>query len=444
MTEQRPTAYVRRPFWHDAFTLPAQPADQPLPKRVDICVVGAGYTGMIAALALARGGARVAVLDRHEPGWGASTRNGGIFHPGLKWGRNALIKHYGAELGDALFRGGIEAFFTGERFVTENAVDADYRRSGYGVLAWSARHLPALRDELDDYARAGLTAQVVEGPDLGHEIGTTYYPGALIVEESGMIHPAKYYASVLAAARAAGVIVLGGTPVSAVEREAADRVVVTDRGRVRAGAVLVATNGYTDGAVPWLQRRVMPIGSYIVATEPMSEQLARSISPRGRTFFDSKNFLYYWHVNAERRLIFGGRASFAPTSVDRTAAILTRALKLVHPQAAGLRIDYAWGGNVGFTFDRLPHLGEHEGIHFALGYCGSGLALGTSFGLKIAEKIGHASETAYEPSPFERIPFPGAPVVPFVYRGRPWFLPLAGEWFRLADRWARRGTQAPA
>jgi glycine/D-amino acid oxidase-like deaminating enzyme len=444
MTDQGPTGYLRRPYWHNAHAPAPGTARDPLPERVDVCVVGAGYTGTIAALTLARGGAKVAVLDRHAPGWGASTRNGGIFHPGLKWGRKSLVRKYGPELGESVFRAGIEAFFTAEQFVTDSAFECDYRRSGYGVLAWSDKHLPGLRAELDEYSTAGLRARVVEGPELQEEVGTTYYPGALIVEDSGMIHPAKYYGAVLAAARAAGVQVLGETPAQAVERDGADRVVVTERGRVRAGAVLIATNGYTDGVVPWLQRRVMPIGSYIVATEPMSEELAHSISPRGRTFFDSKNFLYYWHVNAERRLIFGGRASFAPTSVDRTAAILSRALKLVHPQAAGLKIEYAWGGNVGFTFDRLPHLGEHEGIHYALGYCGSGLALGTSFALKIAERIRRGAESAYEPSPFERIPFPAAPIVPFVYRGRPWFLPLAGEWFRLADRLARRGTQVPA
>ena len=444
MTDAPSTGYVRRPYWHEAYAPIADPTPQPLPQRVDVCVIGAGYTGTIAALTLARGGASVAVLDRHEPGWGASTRNGGIFHPGITWGRASLLRHHGRDLGDALFRAGIGAFFTAERFVIDNGFACDYRRSGYGVLAWSDLHLPELRDEVDDYVAAGLTARMVLGDELQEEVGTHYYPGALIAEEAGMIHPAKYYGAVLEAARAAGAQVFGGTPVTAVERDGADRVVVTERGRVRAGAVLVATNGYTDGAVPWLQRRVLPIGSYIVATEPMSQELADSISPRRRTFFDSKNFLYYWHVNAERRLIFGGRASFAPTSVDKTAAILSLALKRVHPQAAGLKIDYAWGGNVGFTFDRLPHLGEHDGIHYALGYCGSGLALGTSFGLKIAEKIGKGADTTYEPSPFERISFPGAPILPFVYRGRPWFLPFSGEWFRLADRWSRRGTRLPA
>ena len=216
---------------------------------------------------------------------------------------------------------------------------------------------------------------------------------------------------------------------------------VTSRGRIQARDVLIATNGYTGPLWPWLRTaRHAHRVSYIVATEPMSEELAASVSPRGRTFFDSKNFLYYWHVNAERRLIFGGRASFRPTSIDHTASILTRALARVHPQAAHLRIDYAWGGNVGFTFDRVPHLGEHDGIHYALGYCGSGLALGTAFGLQMARKLGRASDVAYEPSAFERIPFPGAPVVPAAYSGRPWFLPFVGEWYRGRDWLARRGV----
>ena len=167
--------------------------------------------------------------------------------------------------------------------------------------------------------------------------------------------------------------------------------VVTDRGPVRAGAVVIATNGYTDGAVPWLRQRVIPIGSYIVATEPMSEELADRSAPAAATFFDTKNFLYYWHVNTERRLIFGGRASFRRTSVERRPRHpSTRAGEGAPP--GGRPADRARvGRQVGFTFDRLPHLGEHDGIHYALGYCGSGLALGTTFGLTMAERLGRRS-----------------------------------------------------
>jgi glycine/D-amino acid oxidase-like deaminating enzyme len=443
MARPEQPSYQRVPYWHRAWAPSTEQPSQPLPESVDVCVVGAGYTGVIAALALARAGASVVVLDAHAPGWGASSRNGGIFHPGLKFGRASLERHFGPELGGRVFRAGLDAFFTAEHFVLENAFDCEYHRNGLGILAWSDRHFRDLQAERDELTDAGMTARLVDGDALHDDVGTDYYPGALVLEESGRIHPARYFAAVLDAAKAAGATVVGETRVQSIGREGSRRTVATARGTVRAKDVLIATNGYTDAAIPWLQQRVMPIGSYIVATEPMPDDVARSISPRGRAFFDSKNFLYYWHVNDDNRLIFGGRASFAPTSVDRTAAILRRALALVHPQAAPYGIEYAWGGKVGFTFDRLPHLGEHDGIHYALGYCGSGLALGTTFGLTIAERIGHGTDTARQPSPFEEIPFGAAPVVPWIYRGNPWFLPVAGEWFRFADRWSRRGTTLP-
>jgi glycine/D-amino acid oxidase-like deaminating enzyme len=423
--------------------MPAIPTfdGRPLPERADVVVIGGGYTGTVAALQLARGGASVSLLERNALGWGASTRNGGIFHPGLKWGRAALQRRYGAELGGQVFQAGVDAFFTAESFVTAEGFDCDYRRSGLAILAWSNGQMDGLELELQELRAAGLRGRVHRGAEVHTELGSDFYPGGISIEESGMIHPGKYFAGIATAAQAAGVDVHTGTPALHIEVDGTTRIVHTARGAIRAGAVLVATNGYTDGLVPWLAGRIMPIGSYIVATEPISEALASSISPRGRCFFDAKNFLYYWHVNADRRLIFGGRASFRSTSVDRTAAILGAALAQVHPQAAHLRIDHAWGGKVGFTFDRLPHLGEHAGIHYALGYCGSGLALGTTFGLRMARMVGRSTEVADEPLAFERASFPGAPLMPGAYRGRPWFLPVAGEWFRFEDWWRRRGTR---
>jgi glycine/D-amino acid oxidase-like deaminating enzyme len=432
--------WIRRPYWHATMPVIARHDDRPLPERADVTVIGGGYTGLTAALTLARGGARVTLLEAEGLGFGASSRNGGLLHPGLKWGRRALVGQHGPDLGGAIFQAGVDAPGRAAAFIADNGFPADLQQSGLAVLAWGRSHLGPLEEELEELQGAGLTGRFLRGAQVREELGSTVYPGGYVVEESWMIHPGRYVAALAAAATDAGVDLHTGTRARLVERDGTDRLVHTPRGVIRSRAVLLATNGYTDGAVPWLRQRVMPIGSYIIATEPMSPELAASVSPRGRTFFDSKAFLYYWHVNAERRLIFGGRASFRRTTPDRTGAILEQAMHWVHPQTAGLRVDFAWGGNVAFTFDRLPHLGEHDGIHHALGYCGSGIALGTVFGLEMAAILGAGSETARGRSPFERTPFPAAPIVAAAYRGRPWFLPLAGEWFRLTDRLARRGT----
>ena len=195
--------------------------------------------------------------------------------------------------------------------------------------------------------------------------------------------------------------------------------------------MLIATNGYTDGVAPTLRRRIIPIGSYIIATEPLPDDLVAELSPRGRAFFDTKNFLYYWHVSADRRMVFGGRASMLPTSIDRTARILYDGLLRVHPQLAGRRIDYAWGGNVGFTFDRMPHVGRtSDGVAYAVGCCGSGVALMTHVGTKVGEWLAGGEAPALAALRF--------PLVPAPYEGRPWFLPFVGEWFRFRDRYDAR------
>ena len=223
----------------------------------------------------------------------------------------------------------------------------------------------------------------------------------------------------MAAADRAGADLHDGVRATTIRRQADGRFVVeTNRGAILAKEVVVATNGYTDGVVPALRRRIIPIGSYIIATEPLPEELARTISPRGRAFFDTKNFLYYWHVSADRRMVFGGRASFLPTNVDRSAAILHEGLLEVHPQLAGYRVDYAWGGNVGFTFDRMPHVGRVDGITYAMGCCGTGVALMTALGTAVGEWLGGGPAPALTRLKFPLVPAPvrGPAVVPAVRR----------------------------
>jgi glycine/D-amino acid oxidase-like deaminating enzyme len=406
-----------------------------LPDVVDVVVIGGGYTGINAARELARRGVKVTLIEARTLGFGASTRNGGIVHAGYKLGPHELVERYGAETGRALYRETLDGYQTVKRLIVEESIDCDFRERGHLELAYAASHLAGIERERESLASAGVESWIAPRGRLREEIGSDAYFGALVLPDSALIHPGRYFAGLAAAADRAGADLHEGVRARTIRRQGDGRFVVeTERGAILARDVFVATNGYTDGVAPSLRRRIIPIGSYIIATEPLPEELARDISPNGRAFFDTKNFLYYWHVSADRRMVFGGRASMMPTSIDHTAAILHRGLLGVHPQLAGRRIDYAWGGNVGFTFDRMPHVGRtKDGVAYAMGCCGTGIALMTHLGTKAGEWLAGGEAPALATLSF--------PLVPAPYEGRPWFLPFAGEWFRLQDRLATRSRR---
>lgn len=424
--------FERRSFWQA--TMPALPArsGRALPESADVVVIGGGYTGINAARELARRGVSVSLVEAHTLGYGASTRNGGIVHAGYNWGPGELVRRYGDDTGRALFRETLDGYETVKRLISQEAIDCDFREAGHLELAYAPSHVKDLEHAQAGLVAEGVTATMVPRERIREEIGSDAYYGALMVERSGLLHPGRYFAGLVGAAEHAGADLHEGVRARAVRRLGVGHFSVeTERGTIRARDVFVATNGYTDGVVPSLRRRIIPVGSYIIASEPLPEDLAREVSPRGHSFFDTKNFLYYWHISADRRMVFGGRASFMPTSIDHTAAILHRGLLEVHPQLAGYRIDYAWGGNLGFTLDRMPHVGRTaQGVTFAMGCCGTGVAQMTQLGTKVGEWLAGGEAPA-----LARLKFP---LVPVPYEGRPWFLPFAGEWFRLQDRLAAR------
>jgi glycine/D-amino acid oxidase-like deaminating enzyme len=428
--------YERRPYWHA--TMPALPdrTGRDLPDSVDAVVVGGGYTGLAAARALASGGATVVVLEARTLGWGASTRNGGIAHPGYKWGPSSLVKRYGPELAVELYRDSVEATEFLGRTIREAGIEAELRFNGYMELASARAHAEEFESESDIRAAWGIPARVVPRDRLADEVGTAAYHGGLTIDTGGLLHPGKWFAGLVGLAEQAGAQLHERTRVRSIRRQADGRFVVeTERGAIHARDVLVATNGYTDGAAPSLRRRIIPIGSYIIATEPLPEALAKELSPTGRAYFDTRNFLSYWHVSADRRLVFGGRVSFFPTTVDRTAKLLHTRMLDVHPQVAGYRVEYSWGGKIGMTFDRMPHIGRSGGVMYAMGCCGSGVVLLHWLGTKAGEWMGGGEAPA-----LARL---GFPLVPAPYEGRPWFLPIVGEFFRAQDRLAARQKPAP-
>ena len=427
--------YERRPYWWATMPPLHDRSGRQLPDTVDVAIVGGGYTGVAAARKLALQGAKAVLLEAQTLGWGASTRNGGIAHPGFKWGPRTLVKRYGPALARDLYRESLDALDLVFGLIRDNDIDAELRPSGWLELAWAPSHFEDFAAEAASLEDFGVQASVVAKDRLRDEIGTPAYHGGLAVNPGGVLHPAKWFAGLLAMAERAGTDLHESTPVRSIRRQADGRFVVeTGRGAILARDVLVATNGYTDRAAPSVRRRIVPIGSYIIATEPLPEDLAHELSPTGRAYFDTKNFLSYWHVSADRRLIFGGRVSFIPTTVDRTARLLFGRMIGIHPQVAGYRIEYSWGGKVAMTLDRMPHIGRLGGVMHAAGYSGTGVLMSTYLGTRAAEWLGGGEPPALSKLPFRLVPAP--------YEGRPWFLPVIGELFRWQDRLAVRGVPA--
>jgi glycine/D-amino acid oxidase-like deaminating enzyme len=429
------TDYDRRPYWWA--TAPQLPdrTGRDLPDTADAVVIGGGYTGTAAARQLASQGAKTVLLEANTLGWGASSRNGGICHPGFKWGPETLVKRHGRELAHAIYAETVQATDLLATTVRDEGIDAELRFNGYLELAWARKHAQDFPGDVAALAEVGTTARVVPRDQLAAEIGTKAYHGGLAVDAGGVIHPAKWYAALAGLAERAGAELHEGVRATSIRLQGDGRFVVeTKRGAILARDVLVATNGYTDGVAPSLRRRIIPIGSYIIATEPLPEDLAKELSPTGRAYFDTRNFLSYWHVSMDRRMLFGGRVSFLPTTVDRTAKLLYARMVEVHPQLAGYRIEYSWGGKVALTMDRMPHIGRAGGVMYAMGYSGTGVVMSNWLGTRAAEWMSGGEAPA-----LARLRFP---IVPAPYEGRPWFLPFAGEFFRLQDRMAARAKVA--
>jgi glycine/D-amino acid oxidase-like deaminating enzyme len=405
-----------------------------LPEATDVAIVGAGFTGLSAALALAKSGARVVVLETHSVGWGASSRNGGMVLTGLKHGPHELVAQFGVDEARRLDAASIDAIGFVERLTREERIDCDFARCGHLALASKPAHYAQFeRDATLVSEKFGRTLRLVAKKDLGTEIGSSAYYGALIDDASAAVNPAKLVYGLARAARGAGATICEHAPVHRIERRGAASPpfsVMTERGSVSAREVIVATGAYTGSESPWLLKRIVPIGSYIIATEPLSETLAYEIGPRNRMMYDSKRFLHYFRLTSDRRLLFGGRASFVPESdqaIAESAEILQRDMVSVFPQLVDVAIDYAWGGSIDFTADMMPHAGVFDGIHYAVGYAGHGVALAAYLGAQVASAI--AGEVKTE-NPFMRQSFPAPPLGAHRIPGA---VPAVGAWYRFLD-----------
>ena len=418
--------FVTAPVWWSDVR-PEREVLRPLPAQVDVAVIGSGYCGLSVALELARGGMRVAVLEGGALGQGASSRNGGMVGGAIKLDWSHLAARYGEATAARLLDGARASFHHLEDLIAREGLDADYRRCGRLTLACNPLQFNGLQDEIRALGERARAVRIVPRERQREEIGSDFYHGGALIEEAGGLHPAKLHHGLRLAACAAGAELHGYAEVQHLERTGTGVTLVTARGRTQADQVVVATNGYTGSLVPDLQRRVVPVSSYIIATEALPADLAQRLSPRGRMFVDGNRLLSYFRLSSDgRRVLFGGRLHLRHVDERAAARGLYRRMMRVWPELRDYRLTHAWKGNVGFTFDRLPHMGVHDGVRFALGCNGSGVAM--------ASYLGHQTALAIlgrqnRPCPFEELPFP----THALYRGRAWFLPPLGLWYRILD-----------
>jgi glycine/D-amino acid oxidase-like deaminating enzyme len=427
----------------DAYWTDSAPAFNPqardLPPQVDVAVVGGGFTGLSAALALAKRGASVAVLEAGERvAAEASGRNGGHVNNGLAVDYAEVAAKVGVERARAWYHAYDAAVDAVERIVRDEAIACDFARRGKLKMATRPAHLEALTRSAERLVADGVDTdvQILHGPRVRAEVASERFVGGLLYKRSGQMHMGRFAAGLAQAAERHGAQIHTATCVQRLERlgRAQAHRVHTNRGTLRAQQVLLANGaarhgGY--GSFGWLRRRIVPIGSFIIVTEPLGEERALALLRERRTYVTVANIHHYFRLSPDHRLVFGGRARFAissPVSDAKSGDILRAGMLEIFPQLQGVRIDYCWGGLVDVTQDRLPHAGERDGLFYSTGYSGHGTQMSVLMGERMAAVM--AGDAAA--NPWQGRDWPAIPG----HVGPPWFLPAVGLYYRLKDRLA--------
>ena len=420
---------LKTPLWTDQFPRPNNLVTSDNPSSdTDIAIIGSGYTGLCAARILRKNGASVTVFERNTIGWGASSRNGGMATPGLKQGIQKIYKMYGSKLAHEFWKASVDAIDLIEEIVDEHSIDCDWQRNGHASLATKPSHAPRLKQYGSWLEKKfGHVQNYIPGNQIRDEIGSDAYYGALTDEISGGLHASKYVYGLATTVSNLGVQLCEHTDVLDIEKNDSSYFrLITSKGDVRAKKVIVATNGYTDRLVPRLKPLIFPVGSYIVVTEPLSEDLQNIISPKKRMYYDSKWFLNYFRLTPDGRMLWGGRNDLSTDlDLDDSAKRLTRELYSILPDLRDIPITHTWTGKLGITFDLMPHIGEKNGIYYAFGYGGHGLSIATYLGTEIGLLLSGKKDR----SPFMEI----SHQTMFFYKNRPWFIPFAARYFRFLD-----------
>ncbi len=371
-----------RPYWWQDVDF--RECAEELPKYCDVLVIGAGYTGLSAALVAADADASVVVLDAGQPGHGASTRNGGMFgaHPKLSW--QALARQFGPDTADALFGEANPALSFVKNLIKREKIKCDFQESGRIQLAWTQRHMDDLRLLAKSLReKTDVKFRLVERDGLEAEIATDRYFGGMVFEEHCGIDPQKFHAGLLDAVIRRDVPVIGNCAVREVETALTRHNVRTDLGEIKPKKIILATNGYSSDIFRWFQKRVFPLPSYLIATEKLPVDMIRKLAPGGRMMVETRARRSYYRASPDgKRILFGGRASMRDIPLEKAADRLHQTMTEIWPSMADVSATHVWTGNTGYAFGEMPAVGEAEGLIYAMGYSGSGTVMAPYLGAK--------------------------------------------------------------
>lgn len=353
--------------------------------RADIAIIGAGFTGLSAALHLAEDGADVILIDAQHPGWGASGRNGGQINVGLKDGPSGIKAKFGDDWGNRMIRMAGDAGDLVFDLIDRHGINCDAARPGWLRAAHTPKTLAELHALAVDWDKHGGGMEPLDRDQMQRLSGTDAYLGGVIDRRGGRLHPLNYALGLAEAAARHGASIYGDSPAERMARDGVGYRIATPAGSIRADKVLICTNAYSGDLDKPLAQSVLPVRSVQVATTPLSDNIARTILPDDNALSDARRLLLYFRKDAEGRFIMGGRGTYNDASTHRQIDRLKRISVELFPQLEGVEWQYAWGGFVALTRDHYPHLHElSPGVMAGLGYNGRGVAIATAMGRVLA------------------------------------------------------------
>jgi len=420
------------PYWWE--DQPKYIESSGLPKDTDVVIVGAGFTGLSAAITLAKSGVSVVVFDSEELGFGASTRNGGMLGSGHKVSPQEAEKKYGLEIAGKIHKEANASLAFTTDLIKENNIDCDLQICGRLRTSWLPQDHLSMSENLKKLkAIDDFNSRMIDSSKMLESVKTDLYFGGQFYEDHGSVQPRKFHYGLHQMASNAGAKVFGRMPVKQVTPKSGDKqagfIVSVGNKSISCKDVLIATNGYTRSSLStYLSRRILPVPSFIITTDEIGADRVNSLIPGGHCIVETrKRYCYYRPTPCGKRIMIGTRAAMHSMSAEKALPLLRKTLSEIFPELDGVKISHCWTGFTGFSFSMLPNLGCHNGIYSAMGYCGNGVAMAPYLGHMAALKILEPNKkiTVFEDTSLQTRPY---------YFGSPWFLPIASAYFKAYDK----------